>query len=117
MTFAENHGTRIFDQILSSEGLAWIAIKVFDQLDGNTLKNCELICKLWRQFIIKNGQLWKRQYWNQLAKPGSDVHFLIKSYPELFPFNQGTFHIFCPAMSNRREIYRMRIYFRTLSLV
>jgi hypothetical protein len=96
MAFAENHGTRIFNHILSSEGLAWIAVNIFDQLDGKTLENCELVCKLWRQFIIQNGQLWKRRYLWKLAKPGTDAHGLIKSNTKLFEFDeeQGTFYTF-----------------------
>jgi hypothetical protein len=41
MDFAENHGTIIFDQILSSEGLAHIGENIFEQLDRETLANCE----------------------------------------------------------------------------
>jgi hypothetical protein len=103
MAFAEeNHGTRILQQILESEGLAWIAVSIFDHLDGNSLKNCELVSKLWRQFFI-NGQLWKRHYLHKLAKPGTDAHGLIKSNPKLFQYqadqadqsDPGTFYIFC----------------------
>jgi hypothetical protein len=93
MAFAENHGTRIFDQILSSEGLAWIGVNIFDQLDGETFANCELVCISWQQFIINNGQLWKHRYLHKLAKPGTDAHSRIKSNPNLFQFDQGTFHI------------------------
>jgi hypothetical protein len=97
MAFAENHGTIIFDQILSSEGLAHIAENIFDQLDGETLANCESVCESWRQFISNNGvKLWKRQYLNKLAKPGTRAHALIKSNPNLFQFDsqadQGIFH-------------------------
>jgi hypothetical protein len=91
MAFDENHGTRIFDQILSSEGLAHIGVNIFDQLDAESFANCELVCKSWRQFSINNGQLWKRRYLHKLAKPGTDAHGLIKSNPTLFQFDQGTF--------------------------
>jgi hypothetical protein len=95
MAFAENHGTIIFDQILSSEGLAHIGENIFEQLDGKSLENCELVCELWRQFISNNGvKLWKRQYLHKLAKPGTCAHVLIKSNPNLFQFDrqadQGT---------------------------
>jgi hypothetical protein len=90
MAFAENHGIRIFDQILSSEGLAWIAVKIFDQLDGKSVENCESVCHLWRQFIINNGvKLWKRQYWQKLAQPGTEAYGLIKSNPKLFEFDKA----------------------------
>jgi hypothetical protein len=97
MAFAENHGTIIFDQILSSIGLAHIGENIFEQLDGESLENCELVCESWRQFISNNGvKLWKRQYLHKLAKPGTDAHRLIKSNPNLFQFDsqadQGTFH-------------------------
>jgi hypothetical protein len=89
MSFAENHGTRILNQILSSEGLAWIGEKVFDQLDGKSFKNCDLVCNLWRQFIINNG-LWKRRYLHKLAKPEINAsHGLIKANLELFQFDQA----------------------------
>jgi hypothetical protein len=99
MAFAEGHGTRIFDQILASGGLAHIAENIFDQLDGKTLANCEEVSSIWRQFIVNNGvKLWKRQYLEKLAKPGSDAHRLIKSTPKLFQFDlqaeQGKFLIF-----------------------
>jgi hypothetical protein len=97
MAFSENHGTRIFDKILSSEGLAHIAENIFDQLDGEIFANCELVCKSWRHFIVNNGaKLWKRRYLQRLARPGTDAHRLIKSNPKLFQFDQadqGTFHI------------------------
>jgi hypothetical protein len=105
MAFAENHGTIIFDQILSSEGLAHIGVNIFEQFDGETLENCESVCDLWRQFISRNGaKLWKRQYLAKLAKPGTPAHVLIKLYPNLFQLtvrswtlglfhaHQGTFH-------------------------
>jgi hypothetical protein len=98
MAFYKDHGTRIFDRIISSEGLAWIGMNIFDQLDGKTLANCELVCKSWQLFIINNFGLkfWKRQYLHRLAKPGTRAHRLIKSNPKLFQFDkddQGTFHI------------------------
>jgi hypothetical protein len=104
MAFAENHGTRIFDRILLSEGLAHIADKIFDQLDGETFANCELVCKLWRQFIMDNGlKVWKRLYLQKLAKPGTQSHGLIKSNPTLFQLNQEKgiyiFYTFLPASS------------------
>jgi hypothetical protein len=97
MAFAENHGTIIFHQILSSEGLAHIGENIFEQLDGETLENCESVCESWRQFISNNGvKLWKRQYLNKLAKPGTRAHALIKSNLNLFQFDsqadQGIFH-------------------------
>jgi hypothetical protein len=64
------------------------------------LANCESVCESWRQFVINNGvKLWKRQYLQKLAKPGTDAHHLIKSNPKLFQYDQvdhgqGTFHIF-----------------------
>jgi hypothetical protein len=74
-----------FDQILASGGLAHIAVTIFDQLDGKTLANCEEVSPIWRQFIVNNGvKLWKRQYLEKLAKPGSVAHRLIKSNPKLF---------------------------------
>jgi hypothetical protein len=99
MAFAENHGTIIFDQILSCEGLAHIAENIFEQFDGETLVNCESVCELWQQFISNNGvKLWKRQYLHKLAKPGTRAHALIKSNPKLFQYfdqaDQGIFHIF-----------------------
>jgi hypothetical protein len=97
MAFPEDHGARIFYQILLSEGLAWIGVNIFDQLDGKTFANCELVCKLWRQFITNNGlKFWKRQYLHKLAKPGTIAHGLIQSHPKLFQFDQadqGRFHI------------------------
>jgi hypothetical protein len=88
MAIAENHATRIFDQILSSEGLAHIAENIFNQLDVENLVNCEFVCKLWRKFI-NNVKLWKRRYLQKLAKPGTDAHRLIKSNPKLFQFDQA----------------------------
>jgi hypothetical protein len=94
---AENitRGQEFFDQILLAEGLAHIAENIFDQLDGETLANCESVCESWRQFVI-NKKLWKRQYLQKLAKPGTDAHHLIKSNPKLFQYldqaDQGTFH-------------------------
>jgi hypothetical protein len=96
MAFAKDHGTRIFDQILASGGLAHIAENIFDQLDGETLANCEEVSPIWRQFIVNNGvKLLKMRYLEKLAKPGSDAHRLIKSNPKLFQFDlqadQGKF--------------------------
>jgi hypothetical protein len=90
-------GQEFFDQILLAEGLAHIAENIFDQLDGETLANCESVCESWQQFISNNGvKLWKRQYLNKLAKPGTRAYALIKSNPNLFQFDsqadQGTFH-------------------------
>jgi hypothetical protein len=90
-------GQEFFDRVLLAEGLAHIAENIFDQLDGETLANCESVCESWRQFISNNGvKLWKRQYLNKLAKPGTRAHALIKSNPNLFQFDsqadQGTFH-------------------------
>jgi hypothetical protein len=89
-------GQEFFDRILLAEGLAHIAESIFDQFDGQTLSNCESVCKSWRQFIINNGvKLWKRQYLHKLAKPGTDAHRLIKLNPKLFQYDQadqGTFH-------------------------
>jgi hypothetical protein len=90
-------GQEFFDRILLAEGLAHIAENIFDQFDGETLANCESVCKSWRQFVINNGvKLWKRQYLHKLAKPGTDAHCEIKSNPKLFQYDQadqGTFHI------------------------
>jgi hypothetical protein len=99
MAFPKDHGTIIFDQILASGGLAHIAENIFDQLDGETLANCEDVSPIWRQFIVNNGvKLWKRQYLDKLAPPGSDAHCLIKSNPKLFQFDlqadQGKFQFF-----------------------
>jgi hypothetical protein len=84
-------GQEFFDRILFAEGLAHIAENIFDQLDGETLANCKSVCESFQQFI-----LWKRQYLNKLAKPGTRAHALIKSNPNLFQFDsqadQGTFH-------------------------
>jgi hypothetical protein len=93
-------GKELFDRILLSDGLAWIGVKIFDQLDGKTLENCDSVCELWRQFMIDNGaQLWKRQYLTKLANPGTDTYDLIKSNSELFQFEQTdqgtTFYICC----------------------
>jgi hypothetical protein len=89
-------GQDFFDRILLVEGLAHIAENIFNQLDGETLAICGLVCKSWQQFLINNGvKLWKRQYLQKLAKPGTDAHRLIKSNPKLFQFDQadqGTFH-------------------------
>jgi hypothetical protein len=90
-SFAEDHGTRIFDQILASRGLAHIGENIFDQLDGKTLANCEEVSPTWRQFIVYYDGLWKRRYLDKLAKPGSDAHRLIKSNPKLFQADQGIF--------------------------
>jgi hypothetical protein len=105
MAFAENHGTIIFDQILSSEGLAHIRENIFEQIDGETLENCESVCELWRKFIGNNGvKLWKRQYLHKLAKPGTRAHALIKSNPHLFQFDsqadQGTCHNLISVFNN-----------------
>jgi hypothetical protein len=91
MAFAENHGTRIFDQILASGGLAHITENIFDHLDVETFANCQLVCKSWQHFIVNitNGQLWKRKYLQKLAKPGTRAHGLIKSNLNLFQLNQG----------------------------
>jgi hypothetical protein len=91
MAFAEDHGTRIFDQILASGGLAHIAENIFDHLDVETFTNCHLVCKSWQYFIVNitNGQLWKRKYLQKLAKPGTRAHGLIKTNLNLFLFNQG----------------------------
>jgi hypothetical protein len=91
MAFAEDHGTRIFDQILASGGLAHIAENIFDHLDVETFANCHLVCKSWQHFIVNitNGQLWKRKYLQKLAKPGTRAHGLIKTNLNLFQFNQG----------------------------
>jgi hypothetical protein len=63
-------GQEFFDRILLAEGLAHIAENIFDQLDGETLANCESVCESWRQFFINNGvKLWKRRYLPKLAKP------------------------------------------------
>jgi hypothetical protein len=72
--------------------LAHIGENIFGQFDGETLANCESVGESWRQFVI-NKKLWKRQYLQKLAKPGTDAHRLIKSNPKLFQFDQGTLHI------------------------
>jgi hypothetical protein len=91
-------GQEFFDRILLADGLAHIAENIFDQIDGETLANCESVCELWRQFISNNGNCWKRQYLQKLAKPGTDARALIKSNPNLFQFDcqadQGTYHTF-----------------------
>jgi hypothetical protein len=92
-------GQEFFDQILLAEGLAHIAENIFDQLDGQTLANCESVGESWQQFFITNGvKLWKRQYLQKLAKPGTHAHRLIQSNPKLFQYfdraDQGTFTIF-----------------------
>jgi hypothetical protein len=105
MDFAADNITRgqeFFDRIFLAEGLAHIAENIFDQLDGETLANCETVSESWQQFVINNGKLfcklWKRQYLQKLAKPGTDAHRLIQSNPKLFQYfdqaEQGTFHIF-----------------------
>jgi hypothetical protein len=98
MAFPEDHGTIIFELILSSEGLAHIGENIFDQFDGKSLAKSDLVCKLWRQFII-NRQLWKRRYLHKLAKPGTKAHGLIKSNARLFQIDQqadqGTEHYHC----------------------
>jgi hypothetical protein len=77
--------------------LAHIGENIFDQLDGKTLVNCEEVSPIWRQFIVNYG-LWKRQYLDKLAKPGSDAHLLIKSNLKLFQADlqgdQSKFQIF-----------------------
>jgi hypothetical protein len=94
-------GQEFFDQILLAEGLAHIAENIFEQLDGETLANCESV-------FINNGiffcKFWKRQYLQKLARPGTDAHRLIQSNPKLFQYfnqaDQGTFHIFtCVGMT------------------
>jgi hypothetical protein len=91
MAFADDHGTRIFDQLLASGGLAHIAENIFDHLDVENFANCQLVCKSWQHFIVNitNRQLWKRKYLQKLAKPGSRAHGPIKSNLNLFQFNQG----------------------------
>jgi hypothetical protein len=91
MAFAEDHGTRIFDQIFASGGLAHIAENIFDHLDVETFANCHLVCKSWQHFVVNitNGQLWKRKYLQKLAKPGTHADGLIKTNLNLFQFNQG----------------------------
>jgi hypothetical protein len=81
----------MIDQFLLSEGLAWIGVYIFSYLDGKSLRNCEFVCLLWRDFIINNPQLWKRQYLDQLASPGTDARALIRSNPKLFQGDQGNF--------------------------
>jgi hypothetical protein len=92
MAFAEDHGTEMVkisgqeffnSKILKSGGLAHIAENIFDQLDGKTLANCEEVSPVWRKFIV-NYELWKRQYFYKLAKPGSDAYRQIKSNLKLF---------------------------------
>jgi hypothetical protein len=87
MAFAENHGTIIFNKILLSPGLADIAERIFDQLDAKTFQNCDLVCKLWRQFFIV-GQLWKRRFMQKIAQPGTYAHCLIQANPRLLHFDQ-----------------------------
>jgi hypothetical protein len=92
-------GQEFFDRIVLAEGLAHIAENIFDQLDGETLANCESVCDSWQHFFINNGvKLWKRRYLQKLAQPGTDAHRLIQSNPKLFQYfdqaDQGTFHIF-----------------------
>jgi hypothetical protein len=68
MDFAANNimtGQEFFDRILLADGLAHIAENIFDQLDGETLANCESVCESLRQFVI-NKKLWKRQYCKNL---------------------------------------------------
>jgi hypothetical protein len=84
-------GHKFFDQILLAEGLVHIAENIFDQLDGKTFANCQLVCKLWHKFILNKLKFWKRLYLHKLAKPGTDAHCLIKSNPKLFQFNQGIY--------------------------
>jgi hypothetical protein len=83
-------GQEFFDQILLAEGLAHIAENIFDQLDGETLANFESVFESRQQFFINNGiffcKLWKRQYLQELAKPGTDAHRLIQSNPKLFQY-------------------------------
>jgi hypothetical protein len=81
----------MIDQFLLLEGLAWIGVNIFNYLDGKSLKNCEFVCLLWRDFIINNPGLWKRQYLDQLASPGTNAHALIRSNLKLFQGNQGIF--------------------------
>jgi hypothetical protein len=95
-------GQEFFDRIFLAEGLAHIAENILDQLDGETLANCESVFESLQQFVINNGILfckfWKRQYLQKLAKPGTDAHRLIQSNPKLFQYfdqaDQGTFHNF-----------------------
>jgi hypothetical protein len=88
MAFAEDHFKK--SKILASGGLAHIAENIFDQLDGETLANCEEVSPIWRQFIVNNGvKLWKMRYLEKLAKPGSDAHRHIKSNPKLFQADQA----------------------------
>jgi hypothetical protein len=94
---AENitDGQEFFDRIFLAQGLAHIAENIFDQFDSETLANCESVCDTWRQFVI-NKKLWKRQYLQKLAKPGTVSHRLIKYNPKLFqldPADQGTLQI------------------------
>jgi hypothetical protein len=98
-------GQEFFDGIILADSLAHIAEDIFDQLDGETLAKCESVCKSWR-FFINNGNFWKKQYLQKLAKPGTDAHRLIKSNPKLFQyFDQGTFHIFTRAALHSALVY------------
>jgi hypothetical protein len=88
MAFAENHGKILFDRILLSPGLAVISETIFDQLDWKTLENCELVCKLWRKFVI-DAEFWKRRFMHKFAKPGSYAHDLIEANPKLIQLDQA----------------------------
>lgn len=68
------------ERILTSPGLFWIGELIFVQYLESQIdfENCEIVCKLWREFFI-NANLWKSRIYGRLAKPKSYQRFLLES--------------------------------------
>ena len=71
------------EELLKNEGLVYVSLRIFDNLDLKSILSCREINKMWKKAIDENVLLWKRQL--QLLKSKGVYYDETKTVIEVFP--------------------------------
>ena len=71
------------EELLKNEGLVYVSLRIFDNLDLKSILSCREINKIWKKAIDENVLLWKRQL--QLLKSKGVYYDETKTVIEVFP--------------------------------
>ena len=71
------------EELLKNEGLIYVSLRIFDNLDLKSILSCREINKMWKKAIDENVLLWKRQL--QLLKSKEIYYDETKTVIEVFP--------------------------------
>ena len=71
------------EELLKNEGLIYVSLRIFDNLDLKSILSCREINKIWKKAIDENVLLWKRQL--QHLKSKGVYYDETKTVIEVFP--------------------------------